>query len=162
MTIGSHQRCIGKSQTHLTPQWIVQSLGEFDLDPCAAKPRPWDCATTNWHEDGHIKKWFGRVWLNPPFNRFEVGAWVEQMARHGNGILLIHARTETKWFRPIWRSADAILFLSQRISFCDQSGKAAEANSGAPVVLAAFGAQNAAALVGSGIAGAYVENHRLI
>lgn len=70
------------------------------------------------------------MWLNPPFNRYEAGAWVERLAVHGNGILLLHA-------------ASAILFLPNRIKFCRQDGDEHPANSGAPVLLAAFGESNA-------------------
>ena len=65
MTLGSHQTCIGKSQVHITPQWILERLGPFDVDPCAADPRPWDCAKQNITEaeDGLSKEWNGRVFL---------------------------------------------------------------------------------------------------
>jgi hypothetical protein len=45
MTLGSHQQSIGKSQVHLTPRWIIDALGPFDLDPCAATVRPWRPST---------------------------------------------------------------------------------------------------------------------
>jgi hypothetical protein len=143
MTLGSHQKCVGKSQVHLTPRWIIDALGPFDLDPCAADPRPWDCAKTNYTEadDGLSRPWEGLVWLNPPFNRYEVGRWIARLAAHGKGIALLHARTETEWFAPIWDKASAILFLSQRIKFCRPDGSEQEANSGAPPVLVAFGPQ---------------------
>lgn len=156
MTLGSHQQSIGKSQVHLTPKWIIDALGPFDLDPCAADPRPWDCALVNYATDGLGKPWQGRVWLNPPFDRREVGQWIERLADHGNGITLLHARTETEWFQPIWRAADAILFLDKRIAFCRPDGTTQEANSGAPPVLAAFGDDNAWRLRTSGIGGAFV------
>ena len=155
MTLGSHQRTIGKSQVHLTPKWLIDTLGPFDLDPCAATVRPWDCAARNITEaeDGLTADWGSSdnmVWLNPPFDRRIVASWIAKLARHGNGIALVHARTETEWFRPIWQGADVILFLSNRLTFCtpagDQvtvlnkmTGKRQPANSGAPVVLAAFG-----------------------
>lgn len=144
MTIGSHQATIGKSQTHLTPRWIIDALGPFDLDPCAADPRPWDCAMTNWSEadDGLSRPWFGRVWMNPPFDRYAVETWCRRLAEHGNGIALLHARTETAWFEQCWRSADAVLFMDQRIKFCRQDGTEHPANSGAPPVLVAFGGAN--------------------
>jgi hypothetical protein len=41
MTLGSHQTSIGKSQAHFTPRWIIDTLGLFDLDPCAGDPRSW-------------------------------------------------------------------------------------------------------------------------
>jgi hypothetical protein len=40
----SYQHCIGNSQ----PRWILAALGDFDLDPAAADPRPWSCAHTSW------------------------------------------------------------------------------------------------------------------
>lgn len=156
MTIGSHQSCVGKSHTHLTPRHIIDALGPFDLDPCAApEPRPW--ATAAHHialpDDGLAAPWAGRVWLNPPFDRYSVGQWIRRLADHGNGICLLHARTETDWFEPVWQAADVILFLASRIKFCRQDGTPHEANSGAPVILAAFGPDNMASLANSGIDG---------
>lgn len=159
MTIGSHQRAIGKSQVHLTPRPIIEALGRFDLDPCAATERPWDCAAENYVEadDGLSRPWFGRVWCNPPFDSRVVGRWVERLSEHGCGTLLVHARTETHWFRPVWARATAILFLYNRINFCRPSGEPEPANSGAPVVLAAFGRLDADRLAQSGLAGALVS-----
>jgi hypothetical protein len=134
---------VGKSQVHLTPRWIVDRLGPFDLDPCAATVRPWDCARVNVteSEDGLSVEWVGMVWLNPPFDRYKVGEWIERLADHGSGIALIHARTETDWFAPIWRRASGLLFLRQRLKFWRPDGTEQEANSGAPVVLVAFGGE---------------------
>ena len=141
MTIGSHQQTVGRSQTYLTPKFIIDALGPFDLDPCAASVRPWDCAAMNYTEtdDGLSKPWHGRVWLNPPFDRYQVSKWVNRLAEHGDGILLVHARTETDWFNTIWKRASAIVFLRKRIHFCREDGTVHPANSGAPVVLASFG-----------------------
>ena len=157
MTIGSHQQTVGKSQTHLTPHWVVDALGPFDLDPCAADPRPWDCAKVNYTEaqDGLSQPWHGRVWLNPPFDRYKVGAWIERLYKHGNGIALLHARTEAGWFQPCWK-ADALLFLRRRLHFCQQDGTPHLANSGAPLVLVAFGRDNADRLITCELVGAYV------
>ena len=71
MTLGSHQTSIGKTQVHITPRWIIEVLGPFDLDPAAADPRPWDCAAVNYTErdDGLQQPWFGRLFFNPPFDR---------------------------------------------------------------------------------------------
>ena len=150
MTLGSHQKCIGASQVHCTPKWIVDALGPFDLDP-----RPWDCARRNFTErdDGLSLPWCGRVWLNPPFDRYSVGKWIERMAEHNHGTALLHARTEAAWFEPIWRSASGILFMADRIHFHKSDGSRHTANSGAPPVLVAFGRADLKVLRSCGIAG---------
>ncbi len=158
MTLGSHQQTVGNTQTWITPKWIIDTLGPFDLDPAAALPRPWDCATANYHEgiggiNGLDTPWFGRVWLNPPFDRYQVRAWIKQMSNHQNGTALLHARTEAEWFEPVWDGASAILFLADRLYFHYPDGRRAEANSGAPAVLIAFGAYDADRLKASNIAG---------
>ena len=170
MTLGSHQQSIGKSQVHLTPRWILDRLGKFDLDPCAATIRPWDIAHRNLVEsdDGLSADWRNdEVFLNPPFDRRQVGKWIQKLSEHGNGVALLHARTETAWFAPIWEKADLILFLGQRVVFCKpdgspctvtnaKTGRVSVANSGAPVVLAAFGAKSVMRLCAANLPGAYV------
>ena len=147
MTLGSHQKTIGTSQVHLTPRWIIDALGPFDLDPCAADPRPWDCAKVNLSEadDGLRRAWTGRVWRNPPFDRYKVAGWIGRIAEHGHGTALLHARTETEWFRICWELATVILFMARRLTFMRPDGtpcttrSGEKANSGAPPVLVAFG-----------------------
>src|SRR5712671_6255676 len=132
MTLGSHQKTIGTSQVHLTPRWIVEALGPFDLDPCAADPRPWDCAEVNLCEadDGLHQPWAGRVWLNPPFDRYVVARWIGRLAEHGHGTALLHARTETEWFRICWSKASTILFMPQRLTFVKPDGSPCTTRSG--------------------------------
>jgi hypothetical protein len=112
-------------------------------------------------DDGLSKPWTGRVFLNPPFDRYVVGDWVDRLAQHGHGILLTHARTEAAWFEPVWRSASGILFLADRIRFCKPTGEVQPANSGAPAVLAAFGAEDLHRLETCGIAGVLVTAWKL-
>ena len=160
MTLGSHQSSVGKSQAHITPRWIIERLGPFDLDPCAADPRPWNCAARNIveAEDGLSQPWRGRVWLNPPFDQYAVAAWMRKLASHGDGIALLHARTEAAWFEPCWEAARGILFLADRIKFCRHDGSEQPANSGAPPVLVAFGPGALEQIERSGISGALVTS----
>lgn len=102
------------------------------------------------------------VWLNPPFDRYQVERWIARLADHGEGIALIHARTETDWFAPIWERASAILFLDQRLKFWRPDGTEQAANSGAPVVLVAFGSGALERLKGGGIGGWLVEQRKRI
>jgi hypothetical protein len=104
--------------------------------------------------------WHGRVWLNPPFDRYVVGRWIRKLADHGSGIALLHARTEAEWFEPCWRDATAILFLTRRLHFHRPDGTRASANSGAPPCLVAFGDENFIRLWRSGIKGWLVTDWR--
>ena len=148
------------SDTWLTPPEILDALGPFDLDPCAApEPRPWPTAARHicLPDDGLAAPWSGRVWLNPPYSR-EAFAWLRRMAAHGHGTTLTFARTETGWFvETIWQAATAVLFLHGRLYFHRADGIRAAANAGAPSVLAAYGEQDAKRLKDSGLPGTYVQ-----
>jgi hypothetical protein len=68
-----------------------------------------------------------------------------RLAEPGRGTALLHARTETEWFRICWQRATAILFMAKRLIFVKSDGTPCttrlgeRANSGAPPVLVAFG-----------------------
>lgn len=162
MADGSHPyraRPVAGTHTWLTPPAIIEALGPFDLDPCAAPdPRPWPTAARHiaLPEDGLAADWQGRVWCNPPFGA-HTAARLARMADHGNGIALAFARTDTAMFhRWVFDRADAVLFLAGRPHFHTADGARAKGNSGGPICLIAYGANNAARLRDSGIAGAYL------
>ena len=145
--MGSHQSASGGADEWLTPPWVLEAIGPFDLDPCAPRVRPWDTAKRHYtiEDDGLRQDWQGRVWLNPPYS--QAGRWLHKLAEHGTGTALIFARTETAlWFDHVWPRATALLFLRGRLTFHYASGKRASANSGAPSVLAAYGELDAAHL----------------
>jgi hypothetical protein len=159
--IGGHHSAGSDSEVWLTPPHILQALGPFDLDPCACmSPRPWSTAARHLTrgENGLMQPWHGRVWCNPPYGGPGVIApWVQRLADHGCGTLLVFARTETSWFHAgIWRRATAILFLEGRLHFHRPDGSRAEANAGAPSCLAAYGASDAAVLRTCGLPGRWV------
>jgi hypothetical protein len=159
-SMGSHQSASMISDVWLTPHEIVETLGPFDLDPCAApEPRPW--ATAARHialpEDGLAAEWCGRVWLNPPYSS-EAAKWLRKMVEHNNGTALVFARTETSWFvETVWKAATAVLFIEGRLYFHRPDGTRAEANSGAPSCLVAYGHHDARILAMSGIKGGFVR-----
>ena len=150
-------RPVADTHVWLTPPEILWSLGEFDLDPCAApSPRPWPTASHHieWPRDGLAEPWKGRVWCNPPFGS-QTAAWLRRMAEHGDGIALAFARTETRMFAEhVWPKASAVLFLAGRPHFHHPDGSRARGNSGGPICLIAYGARNTLALRSSGLAGA--------
>lgn len=156
MSLSSHQAPVrGATDEWLTPPHIIQALGPFDLDPCAAEKQPWATAARHYtiSDDGLSLPWKGFVWCNPPFGP-DAGRWLARLGEHGNGIGLCPARTETRWFvASVWRQADAILFLHGRPHFHHLDGERARANSGAPICLPGYGALAARRLSSSGLPG---------
>lgn len=164
MSLTSHQaQHRGATDTWLTPQHIIDALGPFDLDPCAAPdPRPWSTAGAHYTlpDDGLSLPWEGLVWCNPPFGP-DAGRWLARLADHGDGIGLCAARTETKWFvRQVWARADAILFLHGRPTFCRADGTPGENNAGAPIALVGYGQTAVGRLATCGLAGSLVTGWR--
>jgi|SRR5665213_1388762 len=142
----------------LTPPELVKKLGDFDLDPCTPIKPPFLHAKENFSikEDGLTKKWFGRVYMNPPYGK-GMEKWIEKLKMHGNGIALIFARTETKcFFNHIWNDAQAVLFLKGRIKFYNLDGKQ-KGTPGAPSIFIAYGKKNADILLESGIEGKFIR-----
>lgn len=137
MTIGKHEKPNkGETDTWLTPPWLLERLGNFDLDPCP--PNGTEGLVINWH---------GRVWLNPPYSKN--AEFVKKMAHHGNGIALVFARTETKWFQEwVFPYAYSILFFNKRLKFYREDGTEAKGNAGAPSVLIAYSKEDHEVLKG--------------
>lgn len=157
--MGSHHSARAKTHTWITPRHIIEALGPFDLDPCAAPAQPWPCAAKQYTEaeDGLSKPWEGMVWPNPPYG-MHAWKWLNRLAAHGNGIALIFARTETAgFFREVWDKAHSMLFLEGRLFFCREDGIAARANAGAPSVLVAYGEPATRRIFDSKLAGAFVH-----
>ncbi|MEQ9131149.1 MAG: DNA N-6-adenine-methyltransferase [Salinisphaeraceae bacterium] len=159
MGMGNHQSSRALKEEWLTPPYVLDALGPFDLDPCAPVRRPWDMAAEHYTilDDGLSRPWRGRVWLNPPYGD-KTDAWLSRLADHGDGIALIFARTETDaFFEQVWARADALLFLRGRLTFHHADGRRANANGGAPSVLIAYGRENADRLESCRLVGALMR-----
>jgi len=148
----------------LTPKYLVEALGEFDLDPCGAPG--WDLAKKTYllenGDNGLVDPWEGRVWCNPPYGR-EALPFMKKMVEHGHGTALIFARVETKLFmEQVWRDSTAILFLQGRLTFLRADGIKATAPAAAPSALVAYGSEDARALAYSGLPGRLVLTNKTL
>ena len=94
-----------------TPPHVVdmvrEVLGEIELDPCWHPASYVTAPVTHIAEhDGLSRPWRGRTFVNPPYG-LTIGRWTRKLAReHESGavpeaLLLIPARTDTKWFREL-------------------------------------------------------------
>lgn len=126
------------TSTWLTPPDLLSKLGSFELDPCAAINRPWDCAQNNYTitDNGLILPWHGRVWCNPPYGK-EAAAFMARMAEHSNGLALIFMRPDTRWFQDMVLATAQYLFLLRgRIRFCRIDGTPGQAPNAASCLVA--------------------------
>jgi hypothetical protein len=136
-----------------TPPSLFAALGlSFALDP-AAPPGgvPWVPAARHFTQadDGLRQPWRGRIWLNPPYGR-QTARWLAKLADHGDGLALVFARTDTRWFQRITAEASALCFLDGRLRFCRPDGTAGD-TAPSPSLLIAFGLPCAIALAESGL-----------
>ena len=131
-----------------TPDYIVEALGVFDMDPCAG-PKRFAKLNISLPEDGLKCDWQGRVWLNPPYSTIE--DWIKKFVAHRDGIILVNARPETQWFQYLARNASMILWLKGRLAFGHAGNMSKRATVGS--VLVAYGQNNAIVISRSGLDG---------
>ena len=103
-----------------TPPKVFDKLDiEFDVD--VASPIggvDWIPAKKYYtkEDDGLNKDWDGTVWMNPPYG-IATGSWLDKFVKHRDGIALVFARTDTRWFHNYALNADALLFTKGRLAF---------------------------------------------
>ncbi len=143
-----------------TPKEIIQSLGVFDLDPAtsieAYKLNQSAKKIYTIKENGLKQEWKGRVWLNPPYSNPLIQQFLMKMAEHNNGIALVFAKIEAKWFHDIvLQYATAIKFLYNRIRFYKPDGtQGMQPRNGS--MLIAYGKQNAEMLMNNTLKGKFL------
>lgn len=116
-----------------TPQEFFDELNRefhFNLDPCADDTNHKCEKYYTRAEDGLIQNWGGghTVFCNPPYGR-EISKWVEKAFNESRKekttvVMLIPARTDTRWFHDyIYRNAE-IRFIRGRLKFGDSKNSA--------------------------------------
>lgn len=106
-----------------TPQDFFDKLNEefhFTLDVCAL-PKNAKCEKYYTPEqDGLAQPWKGVVWCNPPYGR-EIGSWVRRAwlsrAAGNTVVMLLPARTDTRWFHDYIYGKAEIRFVKGRLKF---------------------------------------------
>ena len=117
----THESTYNESKEWYTPREIFTGLGmHFDLDPCSPGKDvvSWIPASQHYtfKDNGLITPWMGKVFMNPPYGS-DTAKWFRKLALWGNGIGLVFARSDTKWFHEFIPMADAICFIKGRVQF---------------------------------------------
>ena len=114
-----------KSMEWATPRPFFMRLNEefgFTLDPCAQPHNALCSKYFTEEDDGLIQSWQGhRAFVNPPYGR-AVGAWVKKCYEESRKpdttvVMLIPARTDTKYWHNYVMKADELHLVKGRIKF---------------------------------------------
>ena len=109
-----------------TPQTFFDMLDaefHFTLDPCATSHNA-KCENYFTRKDDGLSQDWGthRGFCNPPYGR-EIGAWAKKChdtaQAGGLVVLLVHARTDTRWFHDWVYGKAELRFVKGRLKFGD-------------------------------------------
>lgn len=112
-----------KTDMWATPQDFFDKLNEefnFTVDVCAI-PENAKCEKFFTPEiDGLKQEWTGVCWCNPPYGR-DIGKWLEKAyiasTWGATVVMLLPARTDTKWFHEYIYNKAEIRFIKGRLKF---------------------------------------------
>ena len=116
-----------------TPQDFFDKLnwrfGPFDLDPCANAANTKCTAFFSEDDDGLQKDWGGHTaFVNPPYGR-GLDKWIakgyqESLKENTKVVMLVPARTDTKYWHKYVMLASELYFVKGRLKFGDSQNSA--------------------------------------
>ena len=103
-----------------TPQELFDELNRefrFQTDVCALTEYAKCEVFYTPEQDGLAQEWTGVCWCNPPYGR-QIGKWVKKAAESdATVVMLLPARTDTKWFHDYILPNAEIRFIKGRLKF---------------------------------------------
>lgn len=121
-----------KSMEWATPREFFRKLDSqfaFTLDPCARSHNAVCSKYYTPEDDGLLQDWSGNtVFVNPPYGR-GIGQWVKKSYEEGckdgtTVVMLIPARTDTKYWHEYAMKADEVRLIKGRLKFGGGSNSA--------------------------------------
>jgi hypothetical protein len=106
-------------------------LGQIDLDPASSETANLTVRARWFYslcDNGLTKKWFRKVFLNPPFVHPTKMQFMQKLVdeisagRVTEAIAITANFTDTGWFHLAVNAADAVCFTRGRINFVDPAG----------------------------------------
>jgi hypothetical protein len=130
----------GENEWYTPPEYIEMArdvMGSIDLDPATCHEANETVKAEQIftaEDDGLAQRWEGNVWLNPPYSRDLMPAFVGKLCdSYADGfveqaVLVSHNNTDTQWFQRLAKTASAICFPARRIRFYRGEDVAAPVN----------------------------------
>lgn len=110
-----------RSEEWATPQDFYDELNSefhFTLDVCATAENTKCQKYFTKEENGLLQDWGNEtVWCNPPYGK-NIAKWCEKCYHHkATAVLLVHSRTDTRWFHDwVYHKAE-LRFVKGRLKF---------------------------------------------
>jgi len=130
----------GENEWYTPGEYVAMArevMGSIDLDPASCEEANKVVDATVFYtkeDDGLSKEWAGNLWVNPPYSRDLMPAFIEKLKVSyidgdvESAILLSHNNTDTQWFHNIAAVSSAICFPKKRIKFYRDEEIAAPTN----------------------------------
>jgi phage N-6-adenine-methyltransferase len=116
-----------RSNEYGTPQWVFakyDNVYHFDIDVAASHDNHKVGKYLTKHQNGLIRRWYGRAWCNPPYD--DLMSWVrkayEESLKGAIVVMLLPLWATTKWYKTYSKFA-AIEILPGRLKFDTPNGK---------------------------------------
>lgn len=142
-TGGNHRALgTGENEWYTPPEYIEAArnvLGVIELDPASSDAAQQSVNAQSYftqEDDGLVKDWSGRIWMNPPYAQPYIMQFVEKLCDEYSAqnvteaIALTHNYTDTRWFQMAASNASAMCFTRGRIGFVDPDGNKAAPTQG--------------------------------
>lgn len=107
-----------------TPQELFDQINHiynFTIDVCANEQNHKCDRFYTKEQDGLAQSWKGeKVWCNPPYGR-EIADWVRKAYECADKntiiVMLVPARTDTKWFHKYAKNKAQVILMNGRLKF---------------------------------------------
>lgn len=125
--MSAHELSQGLTDEYYTPPSVFKALncGRFNMDVAAPQNHfeAFVDAEVYVSSMGLEIDWIGFIWCNPPFGkRGSKLPWVNKVADHGNGLLLMPDRTSTDWWVRAAKECINFLTTYDKIKFVGPYG----------------------------------------
>lgn len=109
------------------PQFIAvvhRFYGTIDIDPASCKVANSVVKATKYYtkkDNGLIKPWYGKVWVNPPFSTGNIDAFakktIDELSNCDEILFLCQSKNDTRWYQSLMQHTDLMLLVKGRPKF---------------------------------------------